>query len=79
MNNIVSLFNMPLGVEAVVKQISGGKNAQNRLKVLGIRPGAKIKKISSGFARGPIVVKVGSTQTALGFGVASKVFVEAEE
>jgi ferrous iron transport protein A len=44
--------------------------------MLGIRPGVEITKISSQLMAGPVIVQVGNTQSALGFGMAMKVIVE---
>ncbi len=72
----ISLVELPTGIEAIVKHVRGGIHVKNRLKVLGVRAGAKIKKVSGGFARGPVVITIGPSQTALGYGVSSKVIVE---
>jgi len=52
-----------------VLEIQGGKNVRDRLRLLGIRPGVTVIKVS-GLARfGPTVVRCGQTQTALGNGI----------
>ncbi len=50
-----------------------------RLSALGIRPGKRLTKVSAMFMRGPVTVRVGGTEIALGFGMASRIVVEVEE
>jgi len=47
-----------------------------KLQNLGIREGVVIKKERGMFKFGPIIVKVGRTQIALGRGMASKIIIE---
>ena len=74
----VSLTDMDEKKTGTVVELLGGRGIQNRLRALGIRPGAKLTKISTTFMRGPVVVRVGNTQAALGFGMSHKVIVEVE-
>ncbi|UCD54584.1 MAG: ferrous iron transport protein A [Dehalococcoidia bacterium] len=60
----------------IVFQIQGGHGLINRLNALGIRPGQKIIKTGSTLMRGPVTIKVGSAQVAIGFGMADKIIVE---
>ena len=78
MGERISLTNMKAGKTGTVVEFLGGGGVHRRLSALGIRPGAKVTKVSSAFARGPVVVQVGRTQTALGFGISSKIIVEVE-
>ena len=71
-----SLAQISSGQSAKVISIEGGMGFRQRLENLGIRKGVMIKKEKGLAAYGPIVVKVGSTQIALGRGMASKVIVE---
>jgi ferrous iron transport protein A len=50
----------------------------SRLNALGIRPGKRITKVSSMLMRGPVTIQSGSTQVAIGFGMANKIIVEVE-
>jgi len=45
---------------------------------MGIRPGKKIKKISSNFWCGPQTVEVDNVRVAIGWGMAKKIFIEVE-
>ena len=61
---------------AKVINIEGGSGLRQKLQNLGIREGAIVRKARGMFGFGPIIVKAGSTQIALGKGMASKVIVE---
>ena len=71
-----SLAQLSTGQSAKVIIIEGGRGLRQKLQNLGIREGAIVKKERGIFAFGPIIVKAGSTQIALGRGMASKVIVE---
>ena len=73
------LTKMDNGQSGIVKEISGGHGAVRRLKILGIRPGQKITKVSSMFMKGPVTVKTGHTKVGIGYGLASKVIVETKK
>ena len=75
---LVTLGQMQSGQTGKVIQVQGGRGLMGRLNALGIRPGQKISKTSSMFMRGPVTIKVGHTQMALGFGMANKILVELE-
>jgi ferrous iron transport protein A len=74
--NLVPLVKLVPGDSGIVMDIVGGRGVMNRLCSLGIIPGKKITKINSMMMRGPVIVRVGSTEIALGFGMASKVMVK---
>ncbi len=73
---IVSLNDMKTGQKGVVNTIQGGMGLLSRLGNLGVRPGVGITKVSSQFMRGPVTIKVGNTQIALGFGMATRIMVK---
>ena len=75
----LSLVKMQAGRSGRVVQIQGGYGAVERLSMLGIRPGKKLTKISSMLMRGPVTIKVGTAQVAIGFGMASRVIVELDQ
>ncbi len=74
----IPLTDVESGETATVVEILGGMGMQNRLRALGIRNGVKVTKVSGAFARGPVILRIGRTQTALGFGISYKVIVEVE-
>ncbi|MFC1983043.1 ferrous iron transport protein A [Chloroflexota bacterium] len=76
---IATLRQMQSGQRGKVIEIQGGRGLVSRLNALGIRPGKRITKIGSMFMRGPVTIKLGHAQMALGFGMANKIIVELEE
>ena len=72
----MNLAQLPQGQSAKVIIVKDGKGLKQKLQNLGIREGVVIKKQRGIFTHGPIIVKAGSTQIALGRGMASKIVVE---
>ncbi|MDD3625770.1 MAG: FeoA family protein [bacterium] len=64
------------GVPVMIVEIMGGCNFQTKLESLGIRKGITITKLTSQFGKGPITIRVGKTEVALGFGMAEKIIVK---
>jgi ferrous iron transport protein A len=75
----LTLAEMKTGQAGTVVEILGGHGLVRRLDALGIRPGRKVTKMSSALFRGPVMLRVNSTQVAVGFGMARKIIVVAEE
>ncbi|HEC79477.1 MAG TPA: ferrous iron transport protein A [candidate division WOR-3 bacterium] len=76
---LIDLTQMKSGDTATVKSIKGGFGMVRKLETLGIRPGVRIKKVSAQFMKGPVIVRTGNTQVAIGFGMAHRVLVEIEQ
>ncbi|MFC1955532.1 ferrous iron transport protein A [Chloroflexota bacterium] len=76
---LVPLRLMQSGQSGRIVQIQGGHGLVNRLNALGIRPGKKITKVGAMLMRGPVTIKVGNGQVAIGFGMANKIIIEVEE
>lgn len=74
-----NLVRMRSGTRGTVVKIGGGKHMQRKTEMLGIRVGCSMVKVSGHALRGPVVVKVGATQIAIGHGMAHKIIVEVEE
>ncbi|MGI6453422.1 MAG: FeoA family protein [Syntrophomonadaceae bacterium] len=74
----MTLRDMKVGQEATVEKIIRGTNAERRLFEIGIVPGARVTLLSRHPFKGPLVVKVGNTQVAIGRGVASAVEVKPD-
>ncbi len=74
----ITLVRMQTGQNGIVVQIEGGHGLINRLDSLGIRPGKRITKVSSGFMRGPVTIQVDRAQVAVGFGMANRIIVELD-
>lgn len=75
----LTLAEMKTGQTGTVVEVLGGHGLIRRLDALGIRPGRKVTKLSSALFRGPVMLRVNSTQVAVGFGMATKIIVEAEK
>lgn len=69
---------MRAGQTGRVAAIEGGFGAVRRLSAMGIRPGSRVTKVSSMFMRGPVTVRVGQTQLALGFRMAARILVKPD-
>ena len=78
-NQKFTLANMKNGQSGTVIEINGGSGMISRLEALGVRIGVRIIKKSGLFMKGPVIVDVGNTQVAIGYGMASKILVEVVE
>jgi len=74
--NRISLVQMRSGQKGKIVEINGGYGLASKLEALGIRTGKEITKISEQLMRGPVLLQHNHTQAAIGFGMASRVFVE---
>ncbi len=79
MKQAIMLARMHVGQRGIVRTVRGGRCVWQRLGAMGIRPGQEIIKTSGPFMRGPVIVRIGNAQVALGFGMAQRVVVEIEE
>ncbi|MBN1558218.1 MAG: ferrous iron transport protein A [Lentisphaerae bacterium] len=75
-NAPLTLADLPPRRPALIIEVHGGWGMQRRLQALGIRPGARVTKVSTGFRPGAVVVGIGGGQAALGHGIARRVIVE---
>ena len=75
----VPLPQLQAGQSGKVIEITGEFGVTKKLTALGMRPGQIVTKRNSVFTKGPAVVKLGSTEVAIGYGMAQKVLVEVEE
>jgi len=73
-----TLAQMQSGQKGTVVEIMGRRRMTDRLNALGIRPGKKITKLGSMFMRGPVTIKVGRAQVAIGFGMARRIIIEVD-
>jgi len=71
-----SLTQMRAGESGKIVEIDGGYGLLRKLDTLGIREGMEVTKVSGQWMRGPVLLQQNNTQAALGFGMASKIFVE---
>jgi ferrous iron transport protein A len=75
-NKHIAVSKLKSGQSGKIIEIQGGQGLATRLSALGIIPGRKITKISDMLMRGPVTIKTGSTQVAIGHGMAKKIIVE---
>jgi ferrous iron transport protein A len=78
MKEKLDLTQLEEGETGVVSGIQGGYGLTRRLESLGIRVGKKVTKVSSQLMHGPVTVRIGNCQVAIGFGMARKILVEKE-
>ena len=76
MTKIISLVQMEIGQTGKIVEIHGKQGTISKMGMLGIRIGEEIKKAHQQFMKGPVVVEIGKSEVAIGFGMAQKVFVE---
>jgi ferrous iron transport protein A len=72
----INLTEMRAGQHGQVVAVQGGRGMVMKLEALGIRPGVEITKVSSQIMRGPVIVRAGNTQIAIGFGMAQRIIIE---
>ncbi len=71
-----SLLDMKEGREGVVIEMLAESGMRDRLDNMGITVGTKLTKVNDSFLHGPVTVKFGNSQTALGYGMAEKIILE---
>lgn len=76
MSERIPLCDMGSNETGTIVEFLSGWGLRNRLCAMGVRPGVKITRINPPFGRGPVVIKVGNAQIALGHGMSYKVIVE---
>jgi ferrous iron transport protein A len=74
----IDLTRMKAGESGTVVAVHGGYGMVTRLEAIGIRPEVVVTKISSQIMHGPVTVRVGNTQIAIGFGMARRVIVSID-
>jgi len=76
-DRILPLGFLPAGRKGLVKEIAGGRGLRKRLTDLGLTRGTVVRVVQND--RGPLIVSLGESRIALGFGMAQKVMVEEFE
>jgi len=77
--SMIDLTEMKSGQKGKVSEIRGGRGITVKLEALGIRPGVVISKVSTQILRGPVIVEIGKTKVAIGFGMARRIIVKLLE
>ena len=78
MSPIFSLTKLESGEKCIVASINGGFGMVRKLNALGIYEGRTISKVSTQWMRGPVVIRIGSTDMAIGYGMAGKIMVRPD-
>jgi ferrous iron transport protein A len=78
MNNEIPLTEVKPGESHKVIRIIGGYGMIRKLHLMGIKEGKVVKKVSFQPMRGPVVIEIGGSQVAVGYGMASRIMVEVE-
>ena len=73
---MISLIDLPDGSIATIKSVKGGHGLIQKLEALGIREGKEIKRVSRQWMKGPIIIRAGQTELAIGYGMARRIMVE---
>lgn len=73
---MITLEKLQNGKEAIIKKIDGGFCLKERMCHINVREGKTITKVVSQPFSGPIIIKIGNRQCAIGRGIASKIKVK---
>jgi len=73
---MISLIDLPDGSAATIKAINGGHGLVQKLDNLGIRAGKEITRVSRQWLKGPVIIRAGQTEIAIGYGMARRIMVE---
>jgi len=77
LSDFIPLTMLREGETGVVVDIQSGVNARGKLLSMGITPGVRVRMIKSR-KPGPVIIGIGSSKIALGWGIASKIIVRRE-
>jgi ferrous iron transport protein A len=73
---IIPLAHLEKGDTGTIIEIQRGHGLNQRLNILGIRVGQKVKIISKQPLMGPLTISIGNSQMTIGRGMAHKIIVE---
>ena len=71
----MSIVDLKQGESAVFMSMHGGWGMRRRLEAMGLRPGIVITKISDQLFGGPIIIKAGNAEFAIGRHMARRIIV----
>jgi len=72
---VISLISLREGERGIIAHAFGGFGVVRRLAEMGLTPGVEVKLLRKCPFNGPLQIEVRGVALALGYGVASKVFV----
>jgi ferrous iron transport protein A len=73
---MIKLSDLPNGSTATITAINGGYGLAQKLDALGIHTGKEITRVSSQWMKGPVIIRSGNTEIAIGYGMARRIMVE---
>ncbi|MBN2166894.1 MAG: ferrous iron transport protein A [Marinilabiliaceae bacterium] len=73
---MVTVLEMQEGKLGIISSINGGVGLQKKLENMGISKGAEIFKISRQWLKGPVIIRHGNTELAIGYNMAMKIMVD---
>lgn len=73
---MVTLFDLPYGSIGTITAINGGIGIIQKLDRLGIHVGKEITKVSRQWMKGPVIIRLGNTEIAIGYRMAHRIMVE---
>ncbi len=66
------------GESVNVVEINGGQKFRDKVDAMGLRVGSRIIKISAQILSGPITIRIGNTQLAIGHGMAKQILADGK-
>jgi Fe2+ transport system protein FeoA len=72
----ISLTDLQEGTKGIVTHTTGELGVVRRLSDMGLTPGSEVKLLRKCSFRGPIEIEVRGVALALGYGLASEIFVQ---
>jgi ferrous iron transport protein A len=74
--NMLTINDLPVGKKGIIRTINGGYGLIQKLDALGIREGIEIVRISTQWMKGPVTIRYGNSEVAIGHNMATKIVVE---
>jgi ferrous iron transport protein A len=74
--NMLTINDLPVGKKGIIRTINGGYGLIQKLDALGIREGIEIVRISTQWMKGPVTIRYGNSEVAIGHNMAMKIVVE---
>lgn len=75
---MLNLAQMRNGQSGIVVRLQGGHGFIRHVQAMGIIEGKRLTKLASHPLRGPILVSVDNLQIAIGYGMARRIFLNAD-
>jgi len=75
---MVALNDLTGGTTGIIIAINGGHGLTQKLDALGIRVGKEITKVSRQWMKGPVIIRSGNSEIAIGYGMVHKIMVEVK-